>query len=241
MVGTCGVTLAGGGTCTVLVEYTPVGLGGHSDTFNIDYNDGLVPQSSSRDVSGTGITPASLAISAVPDSFNYGNLVIGNTLNHTFTITNSGAAMATAMGGSMVTGTHYQYAGGSYPGGGTCGATLAGGGGTCTIIVQFVPGAASPLADTVQVSYNDGAAAQTATAGLNGTGQNPANISITESDPYGFGNVIQGNNATHIFTLNNSGDVAATGLGESGLAGDYSFYRWNFPRNWWKIVSMEGV
>ena len=64
--GTCAGTLAGGASCTLVVDYAPVALGALTDTIDLNYNDGLVLQSATRDVTGTGANPALVGISDGP-------------------------------------------------------------------------------------------------------------------------------------------------------------------------------
>jgi hypothetical protein len=56
--GTCGVSLAAGTNCTVIVRFTPSSLGASADVLLLDYEDGVGPAVTvSKGVSGTGIAP----------------------------------------------------------------------------------------------------------------------------------------------------------------------------------------
>ena len=64
----------------------------------------------------------------------------------------------------------FSFKGGAYPGGGTCGATLASGA-SCTMVVTFAPTAATASTSNLALTYNDGLQAQSLSATLSGTGQ----------------------------------------------------------------------
>ena len=64
--------------------------------FDLDYNNGVSAQVSSRDIQGTGATPAVIAISDGPTS-NYGIRGVGSSNDYAFTLTNTGGAPATAL------------------------------------------------------------------------------------------------------------------------------------------------
>jgi hypothetical protein len=56
--GTCAATLAGGASCDIVVSFAPTADGASSDTIELDYNDGVSPQSVTRLISGTAdVTP----------------------------------------------------------------------------------------------------------------------------------------------------------------------------------------
>src|SRR5665213_1068713 len=120
---TCGATLAAGGSCTVIVTYSPVTVAVHTATLTLNYNDSIAAQTTSRNVQGTGVAPAVLAISDGP-TYNYGVQPTGGATDKTFTITNSGGYQATGLsGGGLVA--PFAFKGGSYPGtAGTCAASL---------------------------------------------------------------------------------------------------------------------
>ena len=68
-----------------------------------------------------------------------------------------------------------------------------------------------------------------ATALLDGTGRNPAILTISDSDPYNFGIVVNSNTVTHTFTITNTGDVDATAVTEVALIAPYSFAGGGYP------------
>jgi hypothetical protein len=61
--GTCTATLGASGTCTIVVTFAPSLAGLQSDTIEIAYDSGVSVQTATRDVEGTGVTPALLTVS----------------------------------------------------------------------------------------------------------------------------------------------------------------------------------
>ena len=128
--GTCGSTITVG-TCTLVVSYTPTQAGTHNDTLQLSYNDGESSQSTTRAVTGAGLSPASLVISD-GSTYDFGSVTIGQTSEKTFTITKQWWCSGSNCNGfranlalflqGVVTGT-----------GGTCSATINVG--TCTLVV----------------------------------------------------------------------------------------------------------
>lgn len=167
--GNCGATLAAGGSCNIGVEFAPVATGLASDSIVIQYNNGVVTTSVSRQVQGTGVAPAVLFISDGP-TYDFGVVSSsGGSSSHIFTVTNAGGFNASGMIGSGLA-APFNFTGGAYPGaGGTCVVNLAPGN-SCTIDVVFSPLALGVMTDTIQLPYFDGASAQSATRDVQGTG-----------------------------------------------------------------------
>ena len=76
--GTCAGTLAPAGTCTIVVVYQAVAATGSAATMSNGYTDGNTTQTSTRDLTGTGVTPANISISDGP-VFDYGLVAQGAT------------------------------------------------------------------------------------------------------------------------------------------------------------------
>ena len=167
--GTCTATLAPGASCTVVVTFAPTAGAASNSSLALAYNDGVQNQSVTATLTGTGLVPAKLVIDS--PVFSYGSIVIGNSLDHTFTITNTGQAQATGIAATNPT-APFSFKGGAYPGGGTCGAALAPAA-SCTVVVTFAPTAAAESISSFLLAYNDGFQAQTVSAILSGTGLSP--------------------------------------------------------------------
>lgn len=206
--GDCGATLASGASCTLQIQYAPTSGSVHNDTIDLSYYNGSAVVNTTKDIQGTANAPANLTIS-MTDPYNYGTSAVGSISQFTFTVTNTGSLTAT---GILESGLAAPFS----VSGGTCTATLAPAA-NCTLVVDFSPAMTGAAADTIQVDYFDGAAAQNASRAVQGTGANPASILISGVNPYDYGNVSVGSPESHIFTINNTGDVSATALTELNL------------------------
>lgn len=211
--GTCGATISA--SCTVVVTYMPTASGNLVETLSLAFNDGSAAQTSTRDITGTGVLSASLIISGAP-VYDYGSQVSGSSTDHTFTVTYAGGSPATAMTGSGLSGPFY-FKGGVYPGiGGTCPATLSAG--TCTMVVTFLPTGTGAVSQTINLGYNDGAVNQNATRPVTGTGTTPATLTISDGPAYDFGTQVPGSTNEHIFTVIYTGGAPATAMNGIGLS-----------------------
>ncbi len=225
--GTCGATLASGATCTLVITYAPVSTGPHSGTVSLGYNDGTAAQTATRALQGTGASPALLSISDGA-SYNYGSVATGSTVDKTFTVTNSGGVSATALSGGGLA-APFTFKSGTYPGtGGTCASTLAASA-TCTIVVSYYPTSTGAHNDFIDLSYNDGASAQTASRAVSGTGVAPAVLFISDGPTYDYGNLIVGNTFNKTFTVTNTGSATATALSGGGLVSPFNFTGGVYP------------
>ncbi|MCB0367731.1 MAG: choice-of-anchor D domain-containing protein, partial [Bdellovibrionales bacterium] len=219
--GTCAAFLNALSNCTIVVTYSPVSTGGHADTVQIDYFDGVVSKNSTRDLTGTGADPALLNISGGP-LVDFGNNAIGGTATQLLTVTNAGGVPATGMAGSGLA-APFSFNGGTYPGsGGNCGATLAAGA-NCQIQVAYTPTVTGLHADTVQVDYNDGVSAQNSQRDLQGTGVLAGFLTITDGPTYDYGTIAVGASADHTFTISNTGGATATAMNSSALTAPFSY------------------
>jgi len=227
--GTCGTTLAPTNSCDIEVEFTPTSTGLLTDTISMQYNNGATLVTSDRDVQGTGIAPALLAVSDGPGNYDYGTVPTSLVTVHTFTISNSGGSTALGIAGSGLA-APFTFVGGVFPGGaGTCVGTLAAAA-SCTIEVQYNPVAISAGdTDVILIDYNDGAASQQATRGVDGIAVAPALITISESDPFNFGTLATGATNNHTFTLTNAGGFQASSISEVGIAAPFLFFGGSFP------------
>ncbi|MBC7690333.1 MAG: choice-of-anchor D domain-containing protein [Methylotenera sp.] len=222
--GTCGSTISA--TCTVVVNYSPTTVGAQTDTITLNYNDGTSAQTAVRDVSATGATPATLVISDAT-TFNYGSVALTSTLDKTFTVTYGGGVPATGTAAAAGLAVPYTYKGGSFPGtGGTCAASISA---NCTIVVTYAPTVAITSNSTITLSYNDGAAAQTATRPVTGTGVTAAVLTISDAATYNYGTQATGSTTDKTFTITKTGGVDATAVSGSGLSTPYFFKGGSYP------------
>lgn len=225
--GNCSTTLVAGGSCTIVVTYSPTATGTQSSTTTINYYDGANASSATRPLQGTGAAPALITISD-GTTYNFGAVAFGSFNDKSFTITNAGGVVATAMSGGGVA-TPFSYKGGSYPGtGGTCSTTLASSN-TCTIVVTYAPTMAGSDSGSIVMSYNDGVSAQSSNRGVAGSASAPATLTISDGATYSFGAKANGSATDKTFTVSNGGNFPATGLGGSGLSAPYTFKGGSYP------------
>ena len=218
--GSCGSTLNAGLNCTIVVTFNPTATGSFSGTLTANYYDGAQNRTSPRNIQGTGATAASLTISDAT-TYNFGTVARGASVNKTFTITNGGGVGATALVGAALS-APYSFAGGSYPGGGTCATSLSAGA-SCTVVVNYNPTTVATANATLAVGYNDGLAAQNATRPVTGTAVAPALITVTDVTTNNFGTVAVGGSADLTFTVANTGSFTATTVTGTGLAAPFTF------------------
>ncbi len=141
-----------------------------------------------------GAGPATPGASVFPSPLDFGNWAVGTTSNvRNLTVSNTGN-VALAGGTQAVAGAGFtRVTTGTFPGGApNCGATLALGA-SCTIKIQFAPGATGPLSGSVTVAYAGGAVVTPTPAILTGTGVatrapvavTPPTLTITFATPIG--------------------------------------------------------
>ena len=217
--GNCVGSLNAGATCTVVVDFQPMATGTHPDALEISFNDGTAPQSFSHAFTGSSAAPALLTISE-SDPFDFGTNATGSSTPQTFTVTNTGASTATAISINGLA-SPFSHSGGS------CGTSLNSGN-SCTVDVQFTPGGAGVHTDTLDITYNDGAAAQSSSRNLQGTGVPPAFLTLNVGS-HAFGTVAYSSSVDYVFTLTNSGGVAATALSGAAFASEFDWKGGTYP------------
>jgi uncharacterized delta-60 repeat protein len=226
--GTCGSSLAGSATCTLVVRFSPTAVGASSDTIRLSYNNGVSSQSAIRAVTGTGVGYAALSISD-GSTYDFGSKYINTTTtDKTFTVTNSLSGTASAMSGADLS-APFAYVGGSYPGGGTCGASLAGGA-SCTIVVRYSPTSLGSHSGTLIVNYTKpDASTTTATRAMSGTGiGNPGDLDTTwDSDGKVATTIGAGNERAYAVIVQSDGKVVAAGYSYNGSNNDFAIVRYS--------------
>lgn len=170
---------------------------------------------------------AVLEISEDP-SYDFGTVAVGNSADHTFTVSNTGnnpaSDMKEAIGAALVS--PFGFKDGSYPGtGGTCGTSLNQGS-NCTIVLSFVPTSQASFSDSVTLSYNNSSSEKTVARLLNGTGGAPGSGSGGDLDTsfssdgiavssYGPNDVLNG------IALQQSGKLVVAGATRLSSSYDY--------------------
>lgn len=167
-VGTYECQLDGGGftNCTSPHSYSGVSLGSH--TFEVRSYDIAGNPGNTQSYTWDIITGAHLQVTeSLP--FHFGNINMGDTVEQSFTIANTGTIGANNLAPSSFT-APFSFKGGTYPGtGGDCAATLATTA-SCTIVVLYTPQTAAPHNDQLTINYDDGTNNFTMDLDVQGTG-----------------------------------------------------------------------
>ena len=201
----CGTTVNIGQSCTITVTFAPTTVfATMSATLNV--TDNASPTVQTVSLKGAGVQPT---VSLTPATHDFGNVVVGQTSQYGFTLTNTGTAPLTISGLSF-TGTNAT----QFKQTNNCGTTVNIGL-SCTITVTFAPTRSGPLSATLNLS--DNAPSRVQTVLLTGTGLQPA-VSLTPAT-YNFGNVMVGQTSAYGFTLTNTGTapLAITSVALGGV------------------------
>jgi uncharacterized repeat protein (TIGR01451 family) len=155
--------------------------------------------------------PPSLVFSPA-SPFGFGNVLVGQSMSQTFTLTNAGGMATTALKLSRAGAAAFTITAD------TCTGTSLGPKKSCTFTAQFAPTAQGLVGGSVTATGVRGA---TATLSLSGTGTVPQNdVSVTKVDDHGgssiapsVGTVIPGTSVTYTVTVSNAGPATATNVG----------------------------
>ena len=193
---TCPASLAAADSCTIDVVFTPTVAGSITGTLGITSNAPGSPHTVG--LSGTGTAPG---ISLTPPSLTFASRTVGTTSSpQTITLVNTGNAPLN-ISSLMVIGDYTLVS--------NCGASVAAGG-SCSIIVTFMPLIAGTRAGSVGIA--DDAPGSPHTAGLSGVGL-PAPAAVAEvstgildfpAQPIGF------DSAQQLVTVTNGGNAPLT-------------------------------
>jgi hypothetical protein len=227
---TCsGQTLPGRTGCNVQIQFSPGSAGGKGDTLTVSAATGGSAQAT---LSGNGITAAMLTLA--PDaasSVNFGTLVVGQSADETYVLTNTGQQSSGAVTAALADTTNYSFLSGL---GTDCtAAQVLAPGASCNVRVHFAPttGGTKPCALTTV----NGGPGGTPSLSLTGIAQTPANLTLAAASgsSVNFGTVIIGNTQDETFVLSNTGQQTSGALTFSitdstnysiltGMAGDCS-------------------
>ncbi len=187
---TCTAALAPAATCSVSVAFSPSAAGEHTAAVNVSATPG---GSVTTALSGTGLAPAALTLA--PGSVAFGNEIVDDTTDaQTVTLTNDGD-VASGVPTVALTGDDADQF--TIVDNGCTTAVPAGG--TCEVDVAFAPTASGSASASLTASATPGG---TTSASLAGTGQTPADLSISETSyNYGYSDTP----TEHTFTITNDG------------------------------------
>jgi Abnormal spindle-like microcephaly-assoc'd, ASPM-SPD-2-Hydin len=188
-------TLAAGQTLNLTATFAPTASG--AATGNIAVTSSASSTTLNVPLSGTGA--AAGAITASPASVSFGTVVVGNSLNQSIMLTNTG--------GSTVSITQVALTGGPFNISGLSLPASLGAGQSLTFTAGFVP--SSPGAASGNIAVTSSNSATPLNIPLSGTGISPGSL-IATPNSVNFGNVLQGNNQSQSLTLTNSGGSSLT-------------------------------
>jgi len=185
-------SVAGGSSHTVVVRFTPTSVANASGSVNLTGAGGA-----SVPLSGNGVTPVPPAIGVTPSSQAFGDVIVGQSAERSFSVRNNGGGTLT--GSASVSGSGYSVtSGGSY--------SLTAGQ-TQTVTVRFSPTATGAASGSVTFT---GASGANASVTGNGIPEPEPAISVTPGSR-DFGSVVVGQSAERTFTVSNSGGKTLTG------------------------------
>lgn len=216
--GTCaaGGSVAAGGSCTVNLQFRPTAAAAASGTLTITHN--ASPATSTVSLTGTGGGAAAPAVT--PASLSFGSVATGSrSAVQTATVQNSGSAALT-LSTISVSNAQFRVTGGSCAAGGT----VAAGGGSCTVLVDFGPTVTGAASANLSIAHN--ASASPLLVALSGTGSVPA-APVAQLSPTSltWSQVINTPSTAQTATLSNTGNapLSITSLSLSGAASaDYT-------------------
>jgi hypothetical protein len=128
----------------------------------------------------TIISQTSALSFAQTNTFNFGQISLGNSVDTTFVINYTGTAPAISVSSSNPS-AQITFKGGSFPGtGGTCSNTISS---NCTIILTYTPNSAGTHNTTLSISYNNGLTNLNINRNLTGEGvsSTPTKLSVSGS------------------------------------------------------------
>ncbi len=205
--GCTGQRLAPGGSCALMIGFTPLSAGAKSANLAVTATPGgplSVP------VSGTGLTQG--ALTATPASASFADTLVGqSTPTQTITVSNSGGSAT----GNLTTMLLGAGAGAFAITANTCTGMALAPTTSCTVTVRFSPMSAGNLAAQLEVAGTPGGVIATS---LSGRGLAPARLTLAPSTR-DFGTVVVGAmGPSQVFTVSNDGEVPS-GAPSAALSG----------------------
>jgi alpha-tubulin suppressor-like RCC1 family protein len=207
--------------CLWRVQFTPATSGLQAGTFQLTYTTTGPTGTAAIALSGTGQTPASLAIAPSPND-DFGTILVNTYSVRTLTVTNSGQATAKLSAPPGLP-APFQFLGGTFPGnGGTCTLSI---GSSCLLVVQFSPIGAGPIGPvplTLNYDSGPGTASQQVSVGLTGTAYTQAALSIVIANGGAFGELPVNGSANTLVTISNHGTQSATAISVAAFGAPFS-------------------
>lgn len=199
--GSCGPSVAGQSSCTIVLKFTPVSAGVTSASLALAFTDNFgKPKSVSLDVSGKALNPAFITLAPAGDH-NFGDVINSLPQNRVYTISNNGDVPATSVLPAVAGGPTY----------GLLSTTCAGGtlapNAECYFIVRVAPTQYGDFNSTVTVTYNDGIIAKNTSVALSARGVMTGTMGAHYSNAPNWNDYVHNNNSSSLFTDNNTACV----------------------------------
>jgi hypothetical protein len=208
--GTCGSSLAGGGSCTITVTFAPQYKGSIKGSLAVTTNGAFSPQVIG--VSGTATGGSTVPLSLSPASLTFASTGVGATAaGKTVTVTNKSSASITI--NAISASANYSAVGsGTSP----CGGALAAAA-KCTLSVTFTPSDTGSIKGAVAISTSGAGSPEI--VGLTGTGAIPVTLAPT-SLTFAAQTVGTTSAPKTVMLTNNSGSTLA--ISSIMASGDYA-------------------
>ena len=144
---TCGVSIPAMSSCQITVRFEPLAAAIVNQTFQLDYNDGVAPQTLTKSFSGEGRIAGFLAIDEGLN-FDYGIINTPFNSSRTLTIRNTGGGNATSINVGTIAAPYSITSN-------TCPGSLPPAG-SCTLVVRYTPTSTAVSNTTLNIDYFDG-------------------------------------------------------------------------------------
>jgi hypothetical protein len=207
-------TLGVGATCTVNVTFRPAALGLRQASLSFTDNAANTTDQSVP-LTGIGVDNTNPVITVSPTSRNFGTVNGGSAASQIFTVTNTSAdptgrsLTITALTISGANAADFTVTAQNCIGVALPPANPLAAAGSCTITVQFKPGARTARAATLTLNHNAAPVATSTAIALSGTGGNGSVLTFN-ANPVQFGTVNRNTTKDQTVTVKNSGNAAAT-------------------------------
>lgn len=189
-------------TCTITVSFSPSSVGAALGSLTVPFTYSGGTASITVSLSGTGQTPVP-ALASSPSSWDFGTVATSATGTKSLIISNS-TATAALMGAASITGSGYSIDTDN------CNTnSLASGGATCTIILDFSPSVPGSSLGSLSIPYTYTGGSGTLTVSLSAIGNMPQPTLTITPGSYNFNSVATNANSSTTFTIANNTTASA--------------------------------
>lgn len=193
--------------CTIAVRYSPTSEGIQIDSFDVPSDDPDTP-TVTVDVSGTGTQVLVPNIMLSATSFLFGSVTVGDSVDQTLTLSNSGNAELTISVIGFVNDLAAPFS--LVQGQDNCSNSTLAPAASCMVTIRYSPAAEGPLNDSFDIPSDD-PDTPTVTVSVSGTGTPTPVPNIVLSDtPLLFGDITAGTTTDQTLTISNTGNANLT-------------------------------